>query len=244
MKNVRITILILVFAILNSSSASAQKTISFFSKDGILITADLYLINDTLPYMILCHQAGSSRGEYLETAARFGKFGYNCIAIDMRSGGEMNGIKNETTINAKAKGRSTTHLDAAQDITAAIDYAFDLSKKKVVLVGSSYSASLVMKIAVDNNDVKAVIAFSPGEYLGAKYSVKDTIKALTKPLFVTSSKEESEKVEELIKDVASKKKQEFTPSKPGAHGSKALWKETPNYQEYWLALMMFMLGVK
>lgn len=244
MKKSPVVFLILFLTVVIPSVTNAQKTISFFSKDGILITADLYLINDTLPYMILCHQAGSSRGEYLETAARFGKFGYNCIAIDMRSGGEMNGIKNETAINAKAKGRSTTFLDAAQDITAAIDYAYDLSKKKVVLVGSSYSASLVMKVAINNNDVKGVIGFSPGEYLGKKYSLTDTVKALTKPLFVTSSKEESEKVGELIKDIASKKKQQFTPSKPGAHGSKALWKETPNYQEYWLALMMFMLGIK
>lgn len=244
MKNIGTSLLILFFAIFNSGVIKAQKTISFFSKDGILITADLYITNDTLPYVILCHQAESSRGEYLETALKFGKFGYNCIAIDMRSGGEMNTIKNETSVNAKAKGRSTTYLDAAQDITAAIDYAYELSKKKVVLVGSSYSASLVMKIAVDNNDVKAVIAFSPGEYFGEKYSLKDSVKTLTKPLFVTSSKPESEKVGELIKDVASKKKQQFTPSKNGAHGSKALWKETPNHQEYWLALMMFMLGIK
>lgn len=244
MKKSQVSFLILFFAIFNSSILNAQKTISFFSKDGILITADLYFINDTLPYMILCHQAGSSRGEYLETASRFTKFGYNCISIDMRSGGDMNKIKNETAVNAKAKGRSTTYLDAAQDITAAIDYAYDISKKKVVLVGSSYSASLVMKIAVDNNDVKAVIAFSPGEYFGEHYSLKDSVKTLTKPLFVTSSKTESEKVSELIKDVSSKKKQQFTPSKTGAHGSKALWKETLNHQEYWLALMMFMLSIK
>lgn len=244
MKKIHLVFLILFFTVFNSAVIRAQKTISFFSKDGILITADLYFVNDTLPYMILCHQAGSSRGEYLETASKFAKFGYNCIAIDMRSGGEMNTIINETAIHAKVKGRSATYLDAAQDITAAIDYAYDLSKKKVVLVGSSYSASLVMRIAVDNNDVKAVIAFSPGEYFGEKYSLKDTLKTLTKPLFVTSSKPESEKVGELIKDISSKKKQQFTPSKTGAHGSKALWKETPNHQEYWLALMMFMLSVK
>lgn len=244
MKKFHIVFLILFLAVFTSNILNAQKTISFFSKDGILITADLYFVNDSLPYMILCHQAGSSRGEYLETASKFSKFGYNCIAIDMRSGGEMNAIKNETAVHAKAKGRSTTYLDAAQDITAAIDYAYDLSKKKVVLVGSSYSASLVMKVAVDNNDVKAVIAFSPGEYFGENYSLKDSVKTLTKPLFVTSSKSESEKVGELIKDIVSKKKQQFTPSKPGAHGSSSLWKGNANHQEYWLALMMFMLGVK
>ncbi len=244
MKKIKTTFLILFFAIINSSILNAQKTISFHAKDGILITADLYLINDTLPYMILCHQAGSSRGEYLETGNRFAKFGYNCIAVDARSGGEMNNVKNETAIHAKAKGKPTTYLDAEQDIKAAIDYAYKQNKKKVVLVGSSYSASLAMKIAVNNNNVKAVIAFSPGEYFGENYNLKDSIKALTKPLFVTSSKEEAAKVSELIKDIKSPKKQQFIPSGSGAHGSKTLWKETPNRQEYWMALMMFMLSVK
>jgi dienelactone hydrolase len=244
MKKISLFFLILLFAMINSNILNAQKTISFFAQDGVLITADLYLVNDTLPYMILCHQAESSRGEYLETALKFCKFRYNCIAVDARSGGEINHIKNETAINAKAKGRPTTYLDAEQDIEAAIDYAYEQNQKKVVLVGSSYSASLVMKIAVDNNNVKAVIAFSPGEYFGEKYNLKDSIKALSKPLFVTSTQQEAAKVGELIQDVTSPKKQQFTPSKSGAHGSKALWKETPNRQEYWLALTMFMLSVK
>ena len=244
MKKINLVCFVLFFIIINSSILTAQKTISFFAKDGILITADLYLINDSLPYMILCHQSGSSRGEYLETAERFAKFGYNCIALDARSGGEINKIRNETAYNAKSKGRPTQFIDAEQDIKAAIDYAFDLNQKKVVLVGSSYSASLVMKVAKNNGNVKGVIAFSPGEYFGKGYSLKDTIADLTKPLFVTSSKKEAPQVSELIKGVKSPKKQQFTPSKEGEHGSKALWKTNPDRQEYWMALMMFMLTLK
>jgi pimeloyl-ACP methyl ester carboxylesterase len=244
MKKICVVCFVLFFITINPTILNAQKTISFFAKDGILITADLYLNNDTLPYMILCHQSGSSRGEYLETAARFAKFGYNCIAIDMRSGEEINKIRNETAYNAKSKGRSTQFIDAEQDIRAAIDYAFDLNQQKVILVGSSYSASLVMKAAKNNSSVKAVIAFSPGEYFGNGYSLKDTIADLTKPLFVTSSKMEAPQVSELIKGVKSQQKQQFTPSQKGAEGSIALWKTTANRQEYWMALMMFMLNIK
>lgn len=222
----------------------AQQTITFPSKDGLMITADEYMEDASLPYMILCHQAGYSRGEYLSTASRFQKFGYNCLALDARSGKEVNGIKNETAALAEQKKKKTTYLDAEQDILAAIDYVYAMSKQKVILVGSSYSASLALKIATTNDKVKAVIAFSPGEYFGDKLNLKETIKTLDKPVFVTSSQEEAKDISTLIKDVKSQKKTQFTPSNKGDHGSKALWKENnPNYHEYWMALLMFMKGL-
>lgn len=234
---------VLVMMVISASALQAQKSVSFFSKDGILISADLYHIDDSKPYMILCHQAGSSRGEYLESAKRFNRFGYNCLAIDARSGGKINNIINETAKKAKEKKRPTKYLDAEIDIQSAIDYAFEKSNKKVILVGSSYSASLVMKVAKNDFNVKAVIAFSPGEYFGKKYSLKDSIKGLKAPLFVTSTKKEALAVSELIRNVESRVKVQFTPSGEGVHGSRTLWKETPNHKEYWTSLMMFMLRI-
>jgi dienelactone hydrolase len=223
----------------------AQETVTFPSKDGLTITADEYITDDTMPYMILCHQAGYSRGEYMNTASRFQKFGYNCLAIDARSGKEVNGITNETAILAAKKKKGTTYLDAEQDIIAAIEYVYKKTKKKVILVGSSYSASLVLKIAATNDKVKAVLAFSPGEYFGDKLNLKETIKTLDKPVFVTSSKAEAADLSSLMKEVKSPNKTQFTPSNTGDHGSKALWKENnPNYHEYWMSLLMFMRGLK
>lgn len=234
----------IAFLLLSAVVLKAQETITFPSKDGITITADEYISNDTLPYMILCHQAGYSRGEYTTTASRFQKFGFNCLAIDARSGKEVNGIKNETAALAQKKKKSTGYLDAEQDILAAIEYAYQKTKKKVVLVGSSYSASLVLKIAASNDKVKAVLAFSPGEYFGEKLSLKETLKALDKPVFATSSKQESSELTLLMKNIKSTSKTQFTPTAQGDHGSKALWKETnPNYHEYWMALLMFMRGI-
>ena len=236
--------IILPFLLLLVFNSSAQLIIKFPSKDGIIITADLYFVNDTLPYMILCHQAGFSRGEYKETASKFTKFGYNCIAIDARSGGEVNGIKNETAAAATSAKKAVSYLDAEQDIIAAIDYIYAKSKKKVILVGSSYSASLVLKIATTNDKVKAVLAFSPGEYFGTKLNLKESIKNLNKPFFVTSSQTEAPALAKLIKDAVSARKQQFIPSGKGDHGSKALWKSNPNYHEYWLALLMFMRDIE
>jgi len=236
---------LIAFAILHNSTISkSQETITFPSKDGLLITADLYKVNDTLPYMILCHQSGYSRGEYLESAKRFTKFNYNCLAIDARSGDEVNDIKNETARAIRESNKPVSYLDAEQDIVAAIDYAYKKTNKKVIIVGSSYSASLAMKIGVTNDKVKAVIAFSPGEYFGEKLNLKKEIKRFNKPLFVSSSKDEAPEVTKLIKDIKTPVKHHFIPIEQGMHGSKTLWKSTSNRNEYWMALFMFMRDVK
>lgn len=225
--------------------AHAQKKITFLAKDGLIVTADLYLVNDTLPYMVLCHQAEYSRGEYIETARKFTKLGYNCIAVDQRSGDEVNGVVNETANLADAKRKKVTFLDAEQDIVAAIEHAFKKSNgKKVIIVGSSYSASLALKIATNNDKVKALILFSPGEYFGTQLKLKEAIKDLDKPVWVTSSKEEAPEVEKLLKDIKSKIKVQYIPPTKGDHGSKVLWKAHGNYHEYWLHILMFMRQVQ
>ncbi|MCB0458801.1 MAG: hypothetical protein KDC74_02130, partial [Flavobacteriaceae bacterium] len=50
-------------------SSNAQ-TITFYAKDSVLITADTYFLKDIPPTVLLCHQAGFSRGEYIETAKK------------------------------------------------------------------------------------------------------------------------------------------------------------------------------
>lgn len=239
MKIIPKIVVLALFTIVYTSISEAQKTITFLSKDNITITADLYFINDTAPYMVLCHQAGYSRGEYKETAPEFAKYKYNCIAIDARSGNQVNGVKNETALAAKAMHKSTNYLDTEQDILAAIDYAYKQSNKKIILVGSSYSASLALKIGTYNDKVKAVIAFSPGEYFGTELNLKKTIAQFNKPVFITSTKEEAQSVSELIKDIKSQKKQQFIPTGNGTHGSKALWKENVDFRQYWQELTLF-----
>ncbi|HEY6162235.1 MAG TPA: dienelactone hydrolase family protein [Bacteroidia bacterium] len=228
-----------LFVLAASINAAAQQTITFPSGDGLTITADLYVASDTLPYMLLLHQAGYSRGEYKETAKKFNHLGYNCLAVDLRSGGEVNGIKNMTHEEAVKNKKKTDYLDAEQDITAAIDYLYEKSKRRVWLVGSSYSASLALKLAVNNFKVAAVIAFSPGEYFGKKLKVGESISKLDKPVLVLCTTQERKDVNELMNGVISKKKTIFSPAVDGVHGSSSLWKANSNYHDYWIAVMMF-----
>ena len=53
------------------------------------------------------------------------KKGFNLIAIDQRSGGTLFDKENETFIEAKKLGKSTSYLDAEQDIEAAINFTYN-----------------------------------------------------------------------------------------------------------------------
>jgi dienelactone hydrolase len=219
---------------------------TIFSKDSLLITADIYEVNEKKPTILLCHQAGFSRGEYNDTALELMNLGYSSMAIDQRSGNEANGVKNETAEKAKNKGLSTNYIDAKQDIEAAIDYMYELNgQQPIILVGSSYSATLALLIGKDSNKVKAIVAFSPGEYYKG-ITVREEIKDLNKPTFVTSSKKEAEKLSLMISLTDSTITEHYIPKIEGIHGSRALWESTYGNKEYWNAFKLFLQkkGVK
>lgn len=219
---------------------AAQETITFYTSDSLPITANYYEKDDSKPYMILLHQAGYSKGEYKETAHRLTNLGYNCLAVDLRSGDQVNFIQNETAKEAKKRKLSTEYLDTKNDIEAAINYAYEKSKKPVVLVGSSFSASLALILAKGNDKVKAVVAFSPGEYFGYTYKVQPLLKGYDKPIFVACTQREYPYVTELVKFIPDHLKTMFKPQEgQGEHGSKCLWTSTSNNKEYWLGLLMF-----
>ena len=211
--------------------------------DGLSITANLYESEHIeSPVFILCHQAGFSRGEYLETADYFFKQGFTCIAVDQRSGGEVNGIVNETHKAAVAAGKPTNYIDAARDIEAVIVYATkEYPGAKKVLLGSSYSASLALIMGVKYADVlTAVISFSPGEYFElANKSIADWAKDLQLPVFISSAKSEVDGWAAIFEAVPAANKIGFKPTGTGIHGSRNLWLNTPNHPEYRSALEKF-----
>lgn len=234
-------ILIFFFVFITYSKGYPQQTITFPSIDGLKITADLYKINDTSTYIVLCHLSDHSRGEYKETAKRLNKFGYNCLAIDTRTGNEIFGVINQTSIEAKKLNRPTGYLNSEQDIIAAVNYADSLSNNKGVIVfGSSFSASLALKIGAVNTKVKSVIAFSPGEYFGKQLKLKKVIAKFNKPVFATSSKDEAREVALLMESIKFKNKVQFIPKEKGEHGSLSLWSSTLNNSEYWEALEKYL----
>ncbi len=214
-------------------------TVTFTSEDGLEMTADEYHVDSTKPVIILCHQAGWSRGEYKEIAVTLNSLGFNCIALDQRSGNAVNGVKNETAAKAKAEGKGQTFLDAEQDIRAAITKYSAHYNQNIILWGSSYSSSLALKIAAENEKVSKVLSFSPGEYLTG-VSVANAVKELDKPSFLTSSKSEAGQTKAIFDNIKSTDKTQFTPTGTGRHGSSALWTSEADHAEYWIAVKAFL----
>ena len=235
---------VVIILLMTQQVVTAQLKVNFPSKDGLSLTADWYPVNSNFPVILLCHQNNSSRGEFLDIALRLNKFGFNCLALDQRVGSEINGVPNETALTAKKKNLKPSYEDAEQDIVAAIDYLYEKYNRPVHLLGSSYSASLILKIAAVNGKIGSVMVFSPGEYFTEKNYVSSHIQNLTKPVFATSSRSEADGVTDLLKDVNSRIKIQYVPASKGDHGAKVLWPDSQYNQEYWIALMSFLERIK
>ncbi|MCD6556474.1 MAG: alpha/beta hydrolase [Bacteroidales bacterium] len=244
MKN--IILLNFVFLLLLSScnsNAQQVKSINFPADDGVTVTADLYLTkNLNAQFIILFHQAMFSRGEYLEIAPKLNELGFNCMAVDQRSGLKVNGIINETHKDAKSKGKSTKYTDAFPDLEAALTYVKkNYSPDKLIVWGSSYSSSLVFIFAAKHPEIDAVLSFSPGEYFKFENKrIADWTKDVKCPVFVTSSKKEAKDCSLIFKESKNKISTQFIPEVSGFHGSKALWKSKSGNESYWFAVTQFL----
>ena len=230
---------LLVLLVLSVGKVNAQDKITFIAPDKLLVTADLYFINDTLPYMILCHDLKSSRGEYKDLAHRFNKLGYNCIALDLRVGATKNGVDNETMELAQAKHMVPKITDAQIDITGAINYVYSRSNKKMVLVGSGFSGALVLYIGATNPRIASVFAFSPTDNFYGALDTKTAFPKCTIPVFVASSVAEAASTKAFVSGIPASKLTLFSPSGPGPHGTDALLSSSETNHDYWLSILMY-----
>ncbi len=237
----------LLFVILAAALASpllARETVMLTASDGVKVYGDFYAVAGTArPYVLLFHQAGSNRAEYEPIAPRLVKLGFNCLAIDQRSGGGMWGQQNET---ARHLGRDAGYFDALKDLEAALVWARSRSNNgKVIVWGSSYSAALVFPLAAAHRDeIAGVLAFSPDEYLDDQQIVHRSAARISVPVFVTSAKDEGEisAARSILATVPARQKTQFVPRTSGVHGSSTLRAdENPSGEaENWRAVEEFL----
>jgi pimeloyl-ACP methyl ester carboxylesterase len=221
-------------------AATGQEAVYFTTSDGVTVRGDLYLRNNKLPFIILCHQAGSNRSEYYGIAPRLLNLNYNCLAIDLRAGSKVGFTENETARDALSKNRSTAFIDAREDLAAAIRFVQHINPKPAILFGSSYSASLCLLASAGNPEVKAVVAFSPGEYFLPHLEVAPALGKIDKQVFIGSTQKEFSYLQQLARLIPEDRLTLFKPdSYRGIQGSKALDSQSEGNGEYWFALMMF-----
>lgn len=230
-----------------SVQIQAQRLVTFSAADGLEVSADLYETDiESHRYMILFHQAEYSRGEFQQIATRLIKLGFNCLAVDLRYGNEINFIHNETAMRARQGNFEVSMLAAKRDMEAAISYVKSLQDSvSIFLLGSSFSASLALIMANERTDITAVMAFSPGEFFGEKYQVEERLRGLSIPVFVGCPRSEYFYVTQLVSGVTSRNKIVFRPeSSDGLHGAKTLWWESQTRDEFWLSLLFFLKDFK
>lgn len=219
----------------------------FHAADSLEVRADLYMKHDRkAPLIVLFHQAGWSRGEYLEIAPKLNDLGFNCMAVDQRSGGSVNGVDNITFKNAQAKGTGTDFPDAIQDMLAAINYAKkNFAEGEVIIWGSSYSSALVLKLFGDDQDLAdKALSFAPGEYFTRFGKPADWIGSsaanIQKPVFITSAKDERDNWWGIYEKIPAAGKKHYLPTTAGNHGSRALWERFSDNEGYWDAVKEFL----
>ena len=236
--------LLLLLTLVAAPALAAPVTLT--ASDGVKISGEYEApAGSSRGIILLFHMAGSNKSEYSGIAARFGKAGFSTLAIDQRSGGDAFGQRNATVA---ALGKSASFISALPDLEAALAYASGRSNHGPVLaLGSSYSAALVFLLAEKHQgDLAAIMAFSPGEYLGTA-SVKAAAARLTLPVFVTSASESGEIAEAkaILAAARSSIKVQFVP-KAGVHGASTL-REGSNKAgatENWAAVENFLAQFK
>ena len=218
--------------------------VTFQARDGVTVYAKPYSApsSASAPWIVLFHQAGSNKNEYAPIAPRLVQFGYNALAVDQRSGGDLYAPGNETVQHL---GKSDTYEKAYADLEAAVDYVHrTYPANKIYVLGSSYSAALVFKLAAEHpHEVAAVMAFSPGEYLADKHAVHNAARKLHVPVFIDTAadKEEIASGKSILAAVGSKHKQQFVP-RSGVHGASTLRadKNPSGFDDNWRALYAFL----
>jgi dienelactone hydrolase len=166
-----------------------SEAVTLKASDAQPIFGDLYRAPtpNSKAVVLMFHQAGSNAGEYATIAPAITKIGFDCLAIDQRSGGAMWGRNNRTAEQVKGK---TDYLTAYNDLLGALQWAKDQHYKEIIAWGSSYSASLVFRLAAEHPELAAILVFSPGEYFDEKAIVSKWASKVSQPVYFACTPEE------------------------------------------------------
>ncbi|MEO9512598.1 MAG: hypothetical protein ABJN84_03800 [Flavobacteriaceae bacterium] len=233
--------------------SDSAKEISFITSDGIKIYGDLYEIDKTSPVILLFHQGGSNgRAEYGSIIPKLVDKGFNILAIDQRMGGQIYGNYNRTLthISDHSFGNPYSYCDAYNNLEGALDFIVnsEFTGNKIVW-GSSYSASLAIQLASQNQDkIDGVLAFSPASGGSMKNCLPDPyFEALKIPLLLLRppNEMENENVQAQFELAKANGHQTYA-AKYGVHGSSMLVSERVgnNISETWEVVTTFLDEIK
>jgi dienelactone hydrolase len=167
LRHITIAVL-LVAAVSPRSFAEGKQTVRLRTTDAVTITGTYYPAKQTnAPAVLLIHSVARNRGIWTDFATLLQQNGIAALAIDLRGHGE-------STRKITADGPVTLdfhnatpadYQDMLLDIEVAVDWLQaqpEIDKKRIGIVGESLGANIVLRYAAINEDLAAVVVFSPG----------------------------------------------------------------------------------
>lgn len=232
-----------------ASAPRAGVEVQLRASDGKTVFADFVEApkRNKAPVVILLHKAGSNAAEYENIIPKLSEMEFNCVAVDLRSGGSKWGKTNRTS---EQYSRDPGYLGAYLDMQAVYEWAYKQGFPKVGVVGSGYSASLALHLAEQFPAISMVAAFSPGEYGELRGSVRGWTSNVICPVYMASSQAEGADTKRLFSALTRRSNAKvwdvFAQYSHGGHGARELLESNrPEAAErYWSSFKKFLLNWK
>ena len=140
------------------------ETIELTASDSVKLKADWYRGDLTVTqgkpkWFVFIHMMPATKESWQAVATRAQEKGYASLAVDLRGHGQSeggpDGYKNFT---------DAQHQQSRLDLQAAVDYVLGqgAAPDKIVLVGASFGANLVLEYGVNHPQFTRLILLSPG----------------------------------------------------------------------------------
>ena len=167
-------------------SAERIRDIALTTEDKVAIAATYYEAISEKGIMLV-HMYGMTRQSWRDVAVFFQEKGYQVLAIDLRGHGQSL-EKNKQRISY-INFHDQDFLDMLKDVKAAKEFLLKQGVEVLGVIGASIGANLALIAAAHDNDIKKVIALSPGlNYKGLK--PQNEVKKITAPAMLVASEDD------------------------------------------------------
>ena len=165
----------MIAAVRSSAFADTHRTVHLHTTDDVGIIGTYYPVRQTpAPAVLLIHSVSRERSTWDVFARLLQQNGLAALAIDLRGHGESTRkLTSDGPVTLDVRNfTARDYQDMLLDVEAAVDWLQaqpEIDPKHIALVGESLGANIVLRYAAINQDLAALVAFSPGiNYRGVR----------------------------------------------------------------------------
>lgn len=174
----------------NNLTSPTMNKINITTEDGKKIVGNYYQPSEEIKgWVLYLHMMPATKESYSELASRLQMVKYVGLAIDLRGHGES-----QDGPDGYKKYSLKETMNSIKDIVAAIDFLKKqgASLNQIYIVGASIGANLAIEYASQYNEIKKIVALSPGtNYYGIKAGELVKNFNANQKLFIVGSKDDT-----------------------------------------------------